>query len=74
MQDTAEGAPAIPITVRQLEAIIRISESLAKVLFFVVTHARIIVDRVHAKRHHAISCRLTNFGRVLPNELLADFA
>jgi len=24
-QDTAEGAPAIPITVRQLEAIIRIS-------------------------------------------------
>lgn len=29
-QDTAEGAPAIPITVRQLEAIIRISESLAR--------------------------------------------
>lgn len=29
-QETAEGAPAIPITVRQLEAIIRISESLAK--------------------------------------------
>eukprot|EP00960_Hanusia_phi_P061766 764934-Hanusia_phi.AAC.1 len=29
-QESAEGAPAIPITVRQLEAIIRISESLAK--------------------------------------------
>ncbi|EKX46259.1 MCM5 DNA replication licensing minichromosome maintenance protein 5 [Guillardia theta CCMP2712] len=29
-QESSEGAPAIPITVRQLEAIIRISESLAK--------------------------------------------
>jgi DNA replication licensing factor MCM5 len=29
-QDTVDGAPAIPITVRQLEALVRISESLAK--------------------------------------------
>ena len=46
-QNTSEGAPAIPITVRQLEAIIRLSESLAKLTLSNVATEKHVEEAVY---------------------------